>query len=72
MIIIQGKGKFVDSSKCIILVVQNVTITFLHFSSNFTVILPVPGPTSNTTSVGVRAAYNVDNKHSIKTISNIP
>lgn len=32
-------------------------LTFLAFSSNFTVMLPVPGPTSRTTSVGLKAAW---------------
>lgn len=32
-------------------------LTFLAFSSSLTVMLPVPGPTSRTTSVGLRAAW---------------
>ena len=31
--------------------------TFLHWSRSLTVMFPVPGPTSNTTSVGRRAAW---------------
>ncbi len=33
------------------------TLTFLHWSKSFTVIFPVPGPTSRTTSVERRAAW---------------
>jgi hypothetical protein len=33
------------------------TLTFLHWSSSFTVMFPVPGPTSNTTSVGRNADW---------------
>jgi len=39
--------------------VYYVIVTFLHLSNSLTVMLPVPGPTSSTTSVGERAAYGM-------------
>jgi hypothetical protein len=43
---------------------QHFKPTFLTFSSNFTVMFPVPGPISRTVSVGRKAAYK-HNKHGI-------
>lgn len=40
-------------------------ITCLHWSSNLTVMLPVPGPTSSTTSVGLRLAWSHQYKRSV-------
>lgn len=40
---------------------QTNMFTFLAFSSSFTVMLPVPGPTSRTTSVGRNAAWKTGN-----------
>jgi len=37
--------------------IQCDLFTFLAFSNSLTVMLPVPGPTSKTTSVGLSAAW---------------
>ena len=44
-------------------VLDGQNLTFSAFSSSLTVMFPVPGPTSNTTSVGLRAAF----RHKYKT-----